>query len=251
MADIASAISKMNDLEISVDAPLSEAVNTKYGANINGLIDRLSLTEVVLTGSGNWTVPANVTRVLLLGWGGGGSGDAQSGGGIALTAGGQGAPMGIFNLATTPANLIAYAVGAGGAQASVGAGAGFATGNPGINSTFGSIVFRGAFVQATKVAAGVTALSGVSATLETLREGNSGGAFPGASSPNYIRALGTNGPWQCGGSGPGGVGAEYPGSTAVGVAGAAASGAGGSAGHHATNATTSGAGGSGSIIILY
>lgn len=39
MADIASAKSKMNDVEINADAPLSEALHEKLGANINYLID--------------------------------------------------------------------------------------------------------------------------------------------------------------------------------------------------------------------
>jgi len=48
MADIASAISKMNNLEISSDAPISEATMSKIGANINGLIDAKASLEAQL-----------------------------------------------------------------------------------------------------------------------------------------------------------------------------------------------------------
>lgn len=39
MADIVSNIQKLNDIEVSQDEPLTEALITKIGANINGLID--------------------------------------------------------------------------------------------------------------------------------------------------------------------------------------------------------------------
>lgn len=39
MADIVGAKVKMNDIEVAVDAALSEALHTKIGANINALID--------------------------------------------------------------------------------------------------------------------------------------------------------------------------------------------------------------------
>lgn len=38
MADIAPALSEMNDVEIASDAPLTEAIHTKIGANVNALI---------------------------------------------------------------------------------------------------------------------------------------------------------------------------------------------------------------------
>lgn len=41
MANIESNIQKLNDIEISADAPHSEALMNKFGANINGLIDGL------------------------------------------------------------------------------------------------------------------------------------------------------------------------------------------------------------------
>jgi len=38
MADIVGALDAMNDIEIASDAPLTEALHTKYGANVNELI---------------------------------------------------------------------------------------------------------------------------------------------------------------------------------------------------------------------
>lgn len=91
MADIASSKSKMNDTEINADAPLSEALHEKIGANINYLIDTTDNQETRLdnleteaangTGfiSGNVTTTGNVatavrpaspgTKVMILAWG--------------------------------------------------------------------------------------------------------------------------------------------------------------------------------------
>lgn len=40
MGDIAGALVKMNDIEIAQDAPVTESLHTKIGANINALIDQ-------------------------------------------------------------------------------------------------------------------------------------------------------------------------------------------------------------------
>lgn len=47
MADIASAIDKMNTDEVAQDKPLTESFFTKTGANINGLIDRVVGEDLV------------------------------------------------------------------------------------------------------------------------------------------------------------------------------------------------------------
>lgn len=41
MADIAGAVNKMNDIEIAQDAPITEALFLKIGANINELVNAL------------------------------------------------------------------------------------------------------------------------------------------------------------------------------------------------------------------
>lgn len=47
MADIPSAIDKMNTDEVAQDKPLTEALFTKIGANINGLIDDVVEEDLV------------------------------------------------------------------------------------------------------------------------------------------------------------------------------------------------------------
>ena len=49
MADIPGALSKLNDIEISNEAPVTEALNNKYGANINELIDRVNSLQQQIT----------------------------------------------------------------------------------------------------------------------------------------------------------------------------------------------------------
>lgn len=68
MADIASNIDKLNDLEVSANAPLTEALNNKFGANINGLIDLRTLlllggTVKVMTGA--QAITPNTTTTIL------------------------------------------------------------------------------------------------------------------------------------------------------------------------------------------
>jgi hypothetical protein len=45
MADITSAISKMNDVELNAEAPVTEATCVKIGANINALIDDIQTSR--------------------------------------------------------------------------------------------------------------------------------------------------------------------------------------------------------------
>jgi hypothetical protein len=73
MADIAGALVKMLIEELDQGSVNSEAVQTKIGANINGLIDRPFGFEIKTT-SGSWTCPANVKSILVFGVGGGGGG---------------------------------------------------------------------------------------------------------------------------------------------------------------------------------
>lgn len=67
------------------------------------------------SGSGNFTVPAGVTVVVIEGWGGGGGGAAaEAGGGNRAGSGGSGGGYFRKTLMVTPGDLIAYSVGAGG-----------------------------------------------------------------------------------------------------------------------------------------
>ena len=78
MADIASSVNKMNDVEIDNNAPLTEALFTKLGANINAFADR-TMGREEFTSSGTFAVPTTVTRVFVIGVGGGGGGGGGGG----------------------------------------------------------------------------------------------------------------------------------------------------------------------------
>jgi hypothetical protein len=93
VADVASSISKMNDIEIAFQANLSEQLFTKMAANINGLIDRTStFTFDLITATGTWTKPAGARKHIVIATGRGGSGgsctgqSASGGGGAGGTA---------------------------------------------------------------------------------------------------------------------------------------------------------------------
>jgi hypothetical protein len=112
------------------------ANNTITPAQLSTTIFGLGLNATssgILTGSGNFTVPAGVNRILILGWGGGGGGGNGSGIG---GAGGNGAAVQLTYMDVTPAQVIAYSCGVGGNGGSP-AGA-----NGGL-TTFGALSFSG------------------------------------------------------------------------------------------------------------
>lgn len=49
MANISSTLVKMTDVEIASDAPITEALFTKVGANINGLIDAGASADALIS----------------------------------------------------------------------------------------------------------------------------------------------------------------------------------------------------------
>lgn len=102
----------------------------------------------VLTGSGNWVVPDEVTRVKVRMVGGGGSG-VGGGGGTGAGGGGGGYVEGVLDV--TPGASLAYVVGAGGPAGS---------GNDGGDSTFSS----GAEFTADGGVGAVASTSGVGGT---------------------------------------------------------------------------------------
>ena len=150
MANITSALQKMNDQEISADAVLSQALMLKVGANINGLIDR-GARRVVFLVSGTWVCPADVTQVTLFGAGGGGGGGlgslstSSNQGRSYAGQGGGGAVPAYVTVTVTPSTSYPVTVGAGGAGATT-AGGGFPDfGTQGGNTTLGTIAtFYGA-----------------------------------------------------------------------------------------------------------
>lgn len=266
MADIVSAIDKMNDVEIAADAPLSEALLEKIGANINGLIDRGLRFDQFLS-NGSWVAPDGVTEVLIIGCGGGGGGAACAGSSRPGGQGGAGAPLAVSRFTVIPGNSYAVVIGAGG-----GGGVGTANGADGFPSTFGgSLVLQGGQGGANFAIAAVEIRNkGIGAQGGGPSEqGGSSGAFAGGAGGAATTTTGANSfklfgfEWPAGqtsynGGGGGGAGPFGNGGIASisagidGQAGAANSGAGGGGGSNFSGSgTNGGAGGSGRILVCY
>ena len=147
MADIISNADKMNDLEIGDDSPITADLMTKFGANVNYLLDRAALGVTTFSASGNYNTLENQSRVYLeqVGGGGGGAGGG-GGGGVGGASGGGGSGGGascIFKGVVLVSGNTVYAItiGAGGAGgAGGGAGANGANGSNGGDTLFGSLV---------------------------------------------------------------------------------------------------------------
>ena len=87
MADLAYSSVKINDVEVSADAPVTELLLRKVGGAINLLLDK-NVQSQTFTSNGTWTPPrADITQVFILGLGGGGGG---AGGAGLLGGGGAG-----------------------------------------------------------------------------------------------------------------------------------------------------------------
>src|SRR6185437_14274829 len=97
------------------------------------------LQSVVITASGTWTVPANVSAIWLYASGGGGSGINSIGGtGNPFAPGAAGEYCLGRLLPVTPSSVITITVGDGGASTS--SGSAF-LGNPGTQTDFGNLTF--------------------------------------------------------------------------------------------------------------
>lgn len=265
MADLASVIDKINDVEVSADAPLSEALLEKLGANINGLIDRgLKFDE--FTANGSWLAPEGVTEILLIGCGGGGGGGGCAGGSRPGGQGGGGAPLSVRRFTVIPNNIYAVVVGAGGAG-----GVGAANGQDGFPSTFGgSIVMQGGYGGAEFSTAdreiktkGIGAQGGGPS-----EQGGKSGGFDGGAGGSNTTIGGANSfklfgfQWAAsqtsynggggGGAGPFGIGAAAAiVSNPAFSAGANTGAGGGGASNFAGTGGNGGAGGSGRILVCY
>lgn len=135
MADIPSARAKVNDLEVSADAPVTEQLLNKLGADINDYLDK-GFRSLEFTASGSWTAPDDVTDVFLEIIGGGGG--AQGGGTSASGGGGSSGTMWRGWRTVVPGNLYTITCGPGGTAGTGSAGPiGGAGGNGGVSTAFG------------------------------------------------------------------------------------------------------------------
>lgn len=223
------------------------------------------VSQVLTTGTGNWTVPAGVTSINILGVGGGGGGSrkttANKGGG-----GGGGALITVNSVAVSEGNVIWWTVGTGGAGVNGANGtAGGATEVRFTNST-GTLIFTaggggGAVYSTGAAGAGGTRTNGsISGATYSGGDGGSGGIGGATTSGGGGGAGGYTGAGGAGGSGAatntagangaggGGAGA-YSGSSASGTGGIAGGGGGVGLWGASANGSSSGsdsAGGGGS-----
>lgn len=226
--DIPSNLNKMNDIEISSDAPITESLMNKIGANLNGLIDLAGLNFQEFLSNGTFLVPENVFTVFVFGYGGGSSGfKATSGSGVVpdYYQGGS-APASLVAVPVTPGASISVVIGAGGAARSTDGA------NLGQPTNFGNLV---EFINGRAwVPAGFgTPLVNPPYEASVIRRFGNGTVL-------YQKGANSGG----GQAGPGGNGGNAPGGSA-----AANSGAGG--GGAVGNTPSSGAGGSGKLIVYY
>lgn len=253
MADIPGSAVKMNDIEISANAPLTEALFNKMGANINYFIDK-TMQEEVFTANGSWTCPPLVTYVWLTMIGGGGGGGSGAVGG-SFTGGGGGGGGSIFQgvVPVIPGTIYPIVVGAGGAG---GAGTGGNNGADGGNSTaLGITVLGGAFGSGgtTTGVTGAGAVGGINGRGYRTSGGTGQAASltggPGEDSFYAVGGPGVSPPSSTfAGAGSGGAGFDAGGSQSTTIHGTRGSGGGGSLG---TNVGATAAGGNGGDGIVY
>lgn len=219
MANIPGSLNYMTDVEIAADAPVTESLLTKIGANINGLLDLAGNSEV-FTSNGTFNVPENVTRVFVTGIGGGGGGGSSN-----TTRGGTGGGSGVNKcvaVAVTPLASIAVTIGSGGASNANGSA-----------TTFGALVtFSGG-------EAGETVSPGANTG-----RGGRGGSNGGNTDPSGLTGGHGGGGFSLGGAG-GAI------NNAGGSASANTGSGGGGAGRANAGTLNGGSGGSGYLAIFW
>lgn len=279
MADIVSALDKMNDVEVTQDAPHSEALMNKIGANINALIDMNTVT--IFTSSGSYEIPTNATGLVLAACGGGGGGAgglSNHPGAIDIWGpqGGAGCPLKVMYTPVVGGETATITIGSGGAGS---AAVSSTPGNSGSNggdtifstSTYGAVTFYGGkggrrletdteittteasypfYVRQpladNQTMGGFLYMYGASASV-TFAAKDSMGYLGGGDGARSGAQLGGGG-GGAGSFGPGGDGAAGNTGTAGSAAGATHYGSGGGAG--AFRSSTAGAGGAGAAGIL-
>ena len=227
MTEVAGDIQKILTQDVVANNPTSQALFSLIAANINGLIDSFGQFQV-FTSSGTFNVPENVSRVFVLGWGGGQGG---RGSGSGSRNGGKGAIPTLANVAVTPLASITITIGGGGSG-----GTPNNMGGNGGNTTFGSLL--------TFAGAGTSERAGLFYS--------NGGIQNGANGQSSVYAVGGTSNIGAGGGGAGaGAGANAPSIEQAGINAAANSGGGGSAAYRALTDRNGGNGGSGGLIVFF
>lgn len=242
---------RINDLEVSADAPITEALLAKMGQDINGLIARtFSFTEYLT--SGTFEVPTGITKlwVYACGGGGGGAGGAklsQNGSSPFVWTGGPGGAGAnpTWHLVTVVAGTTyTVTIGAGGSGGA--SNTGFTSGADGGDTSFGTLAyFRGGeggkwSVQAAASEFFPLPLAGRGAGSSTCSPGGYGGFF-GLSSAQVATA-GMPGILGAGGAAGSGTATS---TTAPGGGGGGSIGAGGAGGGLGTGGSNGGRGAGG------
>jgi hypothetical protein len=135
MAEIPNSSEKIFEESVRSGSAVAEDGVRKIGAAVNYLLDQVPLLDdktlksVTFISNGTFTVPADVTHLILEGCGGGGGGAGAGFEG----RGGFGAAKGFSIIQVTPNDVISVIIGSGGS------GGGFSSrGGDGGNTTFGS-----------------------------------------------------------------------------------------------------------------
>jgi hypothetical protein len=259
MAEIPNSSEKIFEESVRSGSAVAEDGVRKIGAAVNYLLDQVPLLDdktlksVTFTSNGTFTVPADVTHVILEGCGGGGGGAGQGFEG----RGGFGAAKGFSIIQVTPNDVISVVIGSGGS------GGGFSSrGGDGASTTFGALAnFQGAPGGYSNTILDRPIPQGVCFGGGTVWvQQNASGPFayykvPTGQNSQYGFTGGLDG-WNVtiraygGGAGPYGNGGNGASFLVAAQSAGANTGAGGGGGQGGVN-TTGGNGGSGRLIVAY
>jgi len=209
------------------------------------------LTQSVATASGSFTVPADVTSILVEAWGGGGKGGNRTTNNTGAAAGGGGGAYSQSAIAVIPNATYNYTIGTGATTTSAGGDTYFLNTSTllakGGNSVSNNVT-TGASGGKASECIGTVRFSGGNGANSATNYGGGGGSSAGTKldGNNATNASGATPPT---GGGPGGNGRS--GSQGVGTAGSNPGGAGGGGYTTSSNNYNGGNGADGQIIISY
>ncbi len=207
MSDIPSVNTKIQIEATQSREAVSESLLQTIGASVNYCLDNIlalyakNLKTLSFTSSTTWTVPSDVSFVMIMGCGGGGGGLYYNSGSGA-NCGGDGAPLVQEVLTVTPLSVVNVVIGSGGLG--VVTPYTYVYSNPGLDSSFGSKIFPGATSKLISDNLGVTTFARTTLILGSC-SGNFTGTVPqpAQSGYGYAGSSGGAGPFGDGGIGNG------------------------------------------------